>query len=649
MKLGVCWYPEQHPAEVWADDTRRMANAGLELVRLGEFAWGALEPGPGSLELDWLERAIDTAAASGLQVVIGTPTAVPPRWLLRAHPDMRLIDADGLARAAGSRRATCPTAPSGREASARIVTALAERFGAHPAVRAWQLDNEPGNHDSARCWCAACESAFRAWIERRYGTVDGLNDAWGTAFWSGQYRSWDEIELPRRSSTVQSPSLLLAHRRFASHQVVAALAEQRAIVEAASPARDILVNLYWDDTFVDARDVHEAGGVAAIDAYPHGVDGPEAYAYLLDLARGSAGPSGRAWVMEQQPGPINWTALNPPVPPGQVRLWGWQAALHGIEASLFFSWRPTRSGQEQYHSGLLRHDGSDDRGLVEATQLAGELRDVKRSLPTVLERPRAKVAILHAYEDGWAIEIDPHQAGLTHRSLVQPVHAAVHRLGLDADMLGPRDDLTGYRVIVAPALHLMSPARVGRLEEAMAAGALVILGPRSLVKDLDDCWLEEPLPGGLASALGARVSEGLSQTLALSVEPGGAPAGPWTDILALDEASDPETTVLARYGGSSHLAGEPAAVRRGSLAYVGFSSVEAWTDLLARLFEDLDLAVLAPMAGVERFARGDRLITLDHHARTVSGLDLGDPDSSPRQAPLALRRPAAHPLPPAPR
>lgn len=626
MKLGVCWYPEQHPEKGWADDTSRMVDAGLELVRLGEFAWGALEPEPGRLELDWLERAVDTAAAAGLQVVLGTPTAVPPRWLVRAHPDIRLVDADGFARAAGSRRATCPTAPSGRQASARIVTALAERFGSHPALRAWQLDNEPGNHDSARCWCEACESSFRAWIERRYETLDGLNDAWGTSFWSGQYRSWDEIELPRRSSTVQSPSLLLAHRRFASHQVVAGLAEQRAIVAAASPGRDILVNLYWDDTFVDARAVHEAGGVAAIDAYPHGVEGPEAYAYLLDLARGSAGPAGRAWVMEQQPGPINWTALNPPVPPGQVRLWGWQAALHGIESSLFFSWRPTRSGQEQYHSGLLRHDGSPDRGLVEAGQLARELSVVERSMPAVLKRPRAQVAILHAYEDSWAIEIDPHQAGLTHRSLIQPVHAAVHRLGLDADVLGPRDDLTGYRVIVAPALHLMSPARVERLREAMAAGALVILGPRSLVKDLDDCWLEEPLPGGLASTLGARVVEGLSQTLALSVEPGGAPAGPWTDILALDDATDPAPTVLARYGGSSHLAGEPAAVRRGSLAYVGFSSVEAWTDLLARLFEELGLAVLAPRAGVERFVRGDRLITLDHAAMTVGGLGLGDPD-----------------------
>jgi beta-galactosidase len=620
MRLGVCWYPEQHPEARWADDTRRMVDAGLELVRLGEFAWGALERRPGVIDSDWLARAIDTAGSSGLGVVLGTPTAVPPRWLVHQRPEIQLVDSGGTRRAAGSRRATCPTSPAFRAASATIVTALVERFGTHDAVVAWQLDNEPGNHDSARCWCDACELAFRTWVQARYGSLERLDEAWGTAFWSGQYGSWDEVELPRPSSTAQSPSLLLAHRRFASHQVVTGLQEQRAIVASGSPGRDVLVNLYWDDTFVDARAVHGVGGVAAIDAYPHGVEGPEAYAYLLDLARGSAGPGGRAWVMEQQPGPINWTSRNPPVAPGQVRLWGWQAALHGIETSLYFSWRPTRSGQEQYHSGLLRHDGHDDRGLREAARLAHELREVAASAPRILERPRARIAIAHDYEDAWAIEIDPHQAGLTHRALVQPVHSAIHRLGMDADVLRPGDDLSGYDTVVAPALHLMTPERVAWLRAAMGEGALVILGPRSLVKDVDDCWLEESLPGGLATTLGARVSEGLSQTMAVSVEPGDAPAGPWTDVLELIDPTDPTVEILATYAGSSYLAGSPAAVRRGSLAYVGCSSVDAWTDILARLLGERGLPVLPP-SPTERFVRGDRIIALDHASLLISGLE----------------------------
>lgn len=623
MKLGVCWYPEQHPEPVWGRDVRQMADAGLELVRLGEFAWGAIEPAFGRVDTDWLARAIDTAAAVGLQVVLGTPTAAPPRWLVRQNPEIRLVDVNGLARAPGSRRFTCPTAPAYRAAVSSIVTGLVDRFGRHEAVVAWQLDNEPGNHDSARCWCETCSVAFRAWIEARYGDLDRLNAAWGTSFWSGQYGSWGEVDLPAPSSTVQSPSLQLAHRRFASHQVVAGLQEQRAIVTAGSPGRDVLVNLYWDDTVVDARAVHAPGGLAAIDAYPHGVDGPEASAYLLDLARGSAGSSGRAWVMEQQPGPINWTALNPPVPPKQVRLWGWQAALHGMEASLFFSWRPTRSGQEQYHSGLLRHDGSPDRGLHEAAALSVELRAVAGTGPALLERPRSRVAVLHSYEDAWAIEIDPHQAGLSHRALVQPVHAAIRRLGLDADVVGIDDPLDSYEVIVAPALHLMTADRLERLTTAMEAGALVVLGPRSLVKDIDDCWLEVPLPGGLAQTLGARVIEGLSQTLRVTIEPGDAPAGPWTDVLEVTDPDDQDIEVVARYGGPSYLAGAPAVVRRRRLAYVGFSSVEAWTNLLERWFTERGLPVLPSAPGVERFARHGSVVSIYHESLEIDGLPLG--------------------------
>ena len=622
MRLGVCWYPEQNPEARWSDDVRRMAEAGLTLVRLGEFAWGTLQRAPDKLDTDWMARAIDTAAAAGLGVIVGTPTATPPRWLVRQHPEIRLMEAGGSRRAPGSRRYTCPTAATYRAASQTIVGALVDRFGRHDAVVAWQLDNEPGNHDSARCWCDACSTAFRAWVQARYGSLDRLNEAWGTAFWSAQYGSWDLVELPGHSSTVQSPSLLLAHRRFASDQVVAGLEEQRLIVAAGSPGRDILVNLYWDDTYVDARAVHEPGGVAAIDAYPHGVDGPEANAYLLDLARGSAGSSGRAWVMEQQPGPINWTALNPPVPPGQVRLWGWQAALHGMEACLFFSWRPTRSGQEQYHSGLIRHDGSADRGLDEATRLATELRTVAANAPSLLVRPRARVGVLHSYEDAWAIEIDPHQAGLSHRALVQPVHAAIHRLGLDADVLGTGDLLSGYDVLIAPALHLMTAARIERLSEALRAGALVVLGPRSLVKDIDDCWLEVPVPGGMAQSLGARVVESLSQTLSVIVEPGGAPAGPWTDVLEIDDPTDPDVEVVARYGGPSYLSGLPAVVRRGQLAYVGFSSVEAWTELLGRWLAERGLPVLAPTPGIERFVRDSVVLAIDHERLDIAGLPL---------------------------
>jgi beta-galactosidase len=183
MRLGVCWYPEQWPESDWADDVARMADLGLRVVRIGEFAWARMEPRRDAWDLGWLDRAVEAIAGACLRVVLGTPTATPPLWLLRERPEIRLVGPDGRVRPTGSRRHTCPTSPAYREESARVAEVLAARYGTHPALEAWQVDNEPGNHDSARCWCDACQRAFRGWLAARHGDVDRLNAAWGQAFW----------------------------------------------------------------------------------------------------------------------------------------------------------------------------------------------------------------------------------------------------------------------------------------------------------------------------------------------------------------------------------------------------------------------------------------------------------------------------------
>ncbi len=621
MKLGVAWYPEQHPPERWPEDTRRMAEAGLELVRLGEFAWTAMEPARDQLDWTWLDRAIDTAAAAGLQVVLGTPTAVPPVWLCLEHPEILSVSPEGHRRAYGSRRFNCPTVPAYREACQRIVAAMVQRYGSHPAIVAWQLDNEPGNHDSARCWCDWCERAFQDWLRERYGTIEALNRAWGTVFWSGQYPSFEAVRLPRPTNAAHSPNLLLAHRRFSSRQALACIQEQQAIVATGAPGRMIFANLPATELAVDHHPFARLGGAAAIDVYPTGMGTPEDVAYLLDLALGY---TGRAWIMEHQPGPINWTPTTDPVPPGQVRLWGWRAALHGFEAFLFFSWRPTRSGSEQYHTGLLRHDGSADRGLIEATRLAAELRLAD---PALLRRPPAEVALLTTHDDRWAIEISPHRAGLTHQALVVAAHAAARRLGYEVDVVAPEPAIAGrYRVLLAPALHLATPEVRATLRAALDAGALVILGARSLVKDADNCWVEEPLPAGFAGQLGSFVADwfGLQTPVTLAVAasdhgPGasGVPAGIWTDVLA-EPAEGSGAEVIARYE-TGWMAGLPAAVRRGELAYLGATSTEAWQALLQQLIGPGPAGIAGPAE--ERFVRAGRSIVLNHDRLTVHGLD----------------------------
>lgn len=633
MRLGVCYYPEQWPEDRWARDAAMMAATGLEVVRIGEFAWSSTEPARDRFTWDWLDRAITTLADAGLEVVLGTPTATPPVWLMRERPEVLSVGPDGRRRAYGSRRHTCPTSPAYREEGRRITSALAQRYGRHPAVTAWQIDNEPGNHDSARCWCDECQAAFTRWLADRFGTVEALNRAWGTVFWSQTYSGFDEVRLPVPTVTGHNPGLLLAHLRFASEQATAGLREQRDVVSEHAPGRPTFTNLYLGDVDVDAQSVGRLHGLGAIDNYPHGVSGPDEVGFLLDLARGSALRSGegrdacggRAWVVEQQPGAVNWTPGNPDVPPGQVRLWGWQAALHGIETLLFFRWRAATAGQEQYHTGLLRHDGTPDRGLAEARQLAEELRGADAQL---LARPPADAALLYDYQDAWALDLDPHRAGLTHRQLVVAAYAGARQAGLEVDVVPPDADLAGYPVVLAPALHLASESRSSRLLAAARQGSQVVVGVRSLVKDDENAWVTQPLPGGLASAVGVRIDTwgstaqwpdaplaGPRVAIADVEVDGGAWAETFQTLTAGEMTGEVtgDVEVLATWVGS-HRDGRAAAVRRGGVTLLGASSRDAWAHVLGRLLDRP-----AGAHGVETFRRGGLQVQLDHVALRVVG------------------------------
>lgn len=642
MRLGVCYYPEQWPRTRWPVDAAMMVETGLEVVRIGEFAWSVTEPERDRFAWEWLDEAISCLADAGLEVVLGTPTATPPVWLLRERPEVLSVGPDGRRRAYGSRRHTCPTSPAYREEARRITTALADRYGAHPAVTAWQLDNEPGNHDSTRCWCDACQDAFTRWLADRFaGDIDAMNEAWGTTFWSQTYRDLDDVRLPVPTMTGHNPALLLAHLRFASAQVVEGLREQRDIVTARAPNAAVLTNLYIGTLDVSGQAVGRLHGLGAMDSYPHGVRGPEEVAFLLDHTRGTAlqptegcaARGGRGWVVEQQPGGINWTPTNPHVPPGQVRLWGWQAALHGIDTLLFFRWRAARAGQEQYHTGLLRHDGTPDQGLAEARRLAAELAAAPAEL---LHRPEARVALLHDDEDGWALGIDPHREGLTHRDLVLAAHVGARRLGLDVDVVPPDVDLAGYSLVLAPALHLATGARVAALLAAADAGAEVVVGVRSLVKDVEDAWVQEPAPAGLVARVGARVDtwgstdvwpEGADDPLRVRFGDDEVAAGAWAETFVTvqdeplggdEEGNGGPPEVLARFVAGQR-DGAPAAVRRDRVTLLGASSPEAWTSLLA------SLTGLTPShPSVEAFVRGGAPVTIDHRTLEVRGVpDLG--------------------------
>ncbi len=617
MELGVCYYPEQWPAEWWADDARRMRELGIRWVRIGEFAWSAIEPEPGRLEWGWLDRAIDTLHAEGLKVVLGTPTATPPKWLVDAHPEVLAVDAAGQPRRFGSRRHYCFSSPRYRVLCGRIVRLLAERYGAHPAIAAWQTDNEYGCHDTVLSYSDAARAAFRRWLAERYGTVHALNRAWGTAFWSQTYGDFDAIDPPAGTVTEANPSHRLDWRRFASDEVVSFNRLQVDIVRAHSPGRPVAHNYMGFFTEFDHHAVSRDLDIASWDSYPIGftmdraglsadeqrrwlrTGHPDIPAFHHDLYRGMCG--GRWWVMEQQPGPVNWAPWNPAPEDGMVRLWTWQAFAHGAEVVSYFRWRQAPFAQEQMHAGLNRPDRSLDQGGVEAGQVGGELQALAPRFDPAGERAAAqrgaaagRVALVFDYASHWIGQIQPQGADYSVIHECFRAYSALRGLGLDVDVLPPDADLSRHPLVVLPAaLHVPQV-----LVDALAAsGAHWVAGARSGSKT-QDLHIAAPLPPGpLADALGLRVLrvESLPPGVVENADFGGRTLSlqRWRERLELTGAE-----AEARYAD-----GSPAVAIRGRARYLaGSPDVDGWRTVLARAAAEAGL-VPAPLPEGLRISR----------------------------------------------
>jgi beta-galactosidase len=567
--LGVCYYPEHWPEELWAEDARRMAGIGLTWVRIGEFAWTRMEPEPGRHDWGWLDRAIETLGSQGLKVVLGTPTATPPRWMLHRHPDMLAVDRDGRPRGFGSRRHYSFSHQGYRAECARIVTALAERYGSNPHVQAWQTDNEYGCHDTVHSYGAADLAAFRNWLARRYQSPQALNRAWGNVFWSMDYGSFDEIGLPNLTVTEANPAHWMDYRRFASDMVAEFNALQTQIIRRHSTA-PIAHNYMGAVTEFDHFKLGADLDIASWDAYPLGFlsdrvpapadhkrrflrqGDPDFQAFHHDLYR--AVGRGRWWIMEQQPGPVNWAPHNPDPLPGMARLWAHEAFAHGAETVCYFRWRQAPFAQEQMHAGLLRPDSAPAPAYHEAEQVARELAALPRTAGTA----RAEVALVFDYESDWAWTTQPQGRDFSYFWLVFAFYKGLRRLGLNVDILPPDTaDLSPWRLVLAPGVYCLSPG----LKAALAAHAgAALLGPRTNART-EDFAIPVPLPPALPGldTVVARV-ESLPPDAPVALAGGGTFRG-WREKLeggaeVVERCAD-GWPALVRAGGLHYLAGWP--------------------------------------------------------------------------------------------
>ena len=603
--LSVCYYPEHWPRERWSEDARRMKELGLSFVRIGEFAWSRLEPEPGRYDFGWMREAMDILGEQGLQVVLGTPTATPPKWLVDAHPDILPVGLDGRRRGFGSRRHYCFSNRVYRAESRRIATALAREFGRHPALAGWQVDNEYGCHDTVTCACPECRAAFQGWLAARYGDIGALNAAWGNVFWSMELQNFGQVELPLACVTTPNPSAVLDHRRFASDTVIEYNRAQVSELRAESPGRFVTTNFMGGFTQFDHFKLMQDLDFATWDSYPLGFldesglpddvkvfyarsGHPDIAALNHDLYR--AVGRGKFWVMEQQPGPVNWAGFNPSPAPGMVRYWTLEALAHGADEVSYFRFRQAPFAQEQMHAGLHTPDGGPDVASSEIEAMWPELRALDLE-PT----GQAEVAIVFDYEAAWVFEAEPQGKSFRYPDLVLTWYSAARALGLNVDFVRPGDNLDGYKLVLVPSLPIVSAEALSALQ---STGAVTVFGPRCGSKTSTFQIPGNLPPGPLQALLPLQVTrvESLRPGLTAPLEAFGQvwPVGVWR------EYSRSELEPVQRFQD-----GVPALYRHGPRLALMF-----WPDgpylgrLLAELAGEVGLATTPLQEGLRLRHRG---------------------------------------------
>ncbi len=628
MKIGVDYYPEHWDRKELEPHAKLMAEAGFNLVRLAEFAWHQLEPHEGRIEFGWLDDAIASLRKHDIKVILGTPTAAPPPWLVFKYPDALNVDPNGGRAQAGGRRHYCYTSPRYRELSRRIVTAMAQHYSDHPSVVGWQTDNEIGG---PKCWCGQCEAAFRAWLKERYSSLDDLNRSWGTFFWGQIYNDWEEIPLPKPRVASHSPAIRLEHSRFHSAQVISYHDQQVEILRRLCPRHFITHNCMG---FYDEVDYFELGknlDLIAWDNYPGNKWGSgnrtaAAADYMRSLKHKPF------MVMEQRAGLTGWLEIyQSGDSPGQLRLWSYQAVAHGADSLLYFRWRTCRFGTEQYWHGVLDHHGRPGRRYQELARVGREFAALGDSI--VGAQYEAPIGILMDPDSRWALEIQKGNPAFDYLRVAGEYHAAFSYFHLGVEYYHPKDDFGIARILIAPALFLADESIAARLEEYVRAGGLLVLTFRSGAKDRYGAIVNDRLPGLLAPIAGAYVEEYDcpvdNETFGIETS---APmpkrkfrAGVWCDQLRLNGAR-----AIARYTDGPFKGSPAAAVNghgRGQAVLVGFMGDRGFHRHLAEwLLKQRDLKTgISPGESVEvtlRVKGRDLFYFVLNHAGTAQRVSM---------------------------
>ena len=623
--FGGDYNPEQWPDGVRLADLPLMQRAGVTVVSLAIFGWASIEPREGSYDWSWLDATMDRLHQAGIAVSLATATASPPPWLTHKHPEILPRTADGTVLSPGARQSYSVSSRIWRDYAVRMAVAVAERYADHPALALWHVDNEIGCH-VPHDYSDNAAAAFRTWLRDRYSHIDALNDAWGTTFWSQRYSDFAEVLPPREAPSHANPTQQLDFARYSSDELLSYYVELRDAIRPITPGIPITTNFMcttatkWMDYRRWAREVD----IVANDHYTIAADADRHIELALsaDLTRGVA--RGNPWLlMEHSPGAVNWQLRNRAKAPGEMMRNSLAHVARGADAVMFFQWRASQAGAEKFHSALVPHAGEDSQIFRDAVELGAA---VAALAPLAGSRVQARAALIWDYEAWWAVELDAHPAEIDYMDRMRALHAALWRRGITADVVGSTDDLSGYDLVLAPTLYLVSDEGARSIAAAAERGATVAITYFSGIVDSRDHIRLGGYPGAFRDLLGIRTDEFfplLDGEIALLDD--GTSADLWSERVELTGAEPVRTFT------DGPMAGLPAVTRRrvgaGSAWYVATRQDEQGTAALvdALIAESGVRPVLDLPEGVEvvrRVGERDSFVVVVNHTEAASALDL---------------------------
>jgi beta-galactosidase len=491
MYFGVDYYPEhwvfpyggtaENPEAVWERDAELMATAGINVVRIGEFTWGLCEPEEGKFDFTWLKRVMDIMGRHGISVVLGTPTAAPPIWLAKKHPEILPLDAFGLLKHEGTRRAVCLTSGVFWDYSKRIVTAMVEALGKHPQLIAWQLDNSIGGEGTEFSFNEVTREEWHLWLQAKYQTIERLNDLLGLRFWAQTVTDWNQVPMPMHTPAKHNPALLLDWNRFSSDTMVQYVKMQADLLRELCPQHPVTATMRAFVRKFDHFDMADAVDFVSIESNVATLTKAAELACDVDMLRSLKKsdiktPDGEVgfWAMEQKAGHSDWMEVNSLVRPGLIRLFTYQVISRGASGVLYFRWRQPRIGCEKFYGAILsQHAEGNTRVFREITQVGEELKLLAPAIKDT--KVVADVCILYSHENDWALS----QPGQPNKFFklqehVQLFYGALHGKNIQVDFARPSEDLSRYKLVIAPSLHLLSGAEADRLKLYVQNGGTLV-------------------------------------------------------------------------------------------------------------------------------------------------------------------------------